>query len=212
MSRDAEFQPRLAGAPHDAGLGVHRALRPVDSGGPALRLVDEDGRREAPSTRAAATRAAMRERHRAIERENHAASRLDPDDARGIVAARVAEALEGGPAAILRPERRRRIVALASRLGLRPFDANLIIAIVQDGARRGAAAHDPETHGRLRLIDTPIPRRTSISPRPQRGGGPRSESGWPTIERWVLLARAVAATLLAVFIASALIAWVIGLF
>jgi hypothetical protein len=142
---------------------------------------------------------------------------MDPDDARAILATRVAASLEGGRAAILRPESRRRVVALATRLGLRPFDANLIIAIVQDGARRGVRSHDPEMHGMLRLIDRPAPRRawglTSIGGLwPQRGGGQRSQSGRPKVERWVILTRAIAAALLAVLWGAAMVAWVVGLF
>lgn len=102
-------------------------------------------------------------------------------------------------------------MSLATRLGLRPFDANLIIAIVQDGARRGVRSHDPELHGMLRLIDTPIPRRTSIGLWPQRGGGQRSESGRRTMVRWVYVIRMVAAALLAVLWGGAMVAWVIGL-
>lgn len=40
---------------------------------------------------------------------------------------------------MLTPDRRRRLVRLATRVGLREFDANLIIAIVQDEARTGEA-------------------------------------------------------------------------
>ena len=39
--------------------------------------------------------------------------------------------------AVLPFERREGLMALAQRLGLRPFDANLIVAVVQDRARRG---------------------------------------------------------------------------
>lgn len=61
-------------------------------------------------------------------------------DPRWAFAARVATHLEGGHAAILRPERRERLLRLAAHLRLRPFDAALIIAMVQDTARRGEAA------------------------------------------------------------------------
>ena len=68
--------------------------------------------------------------------ENRRAARIDmaPTDPRWIVAARTATELEG---AALPPERRERILRSARTLGLRTFDANLIIAIVQDCARRG---------------------------------------------------------------------------
>lgn len=59
---------------------------------------------------------------------------LDPNDPRWLVAVETAQSLEGS---LLTFERRRRILALAQRVGVRPFDANLIIAAVQDRARRG---------------------------------------------------------------------------
>lgn len=78
------------------------------------------------------------------------------DDPRLGFAVRVAQQLEGGRAALLRPERRRRLLREARRLGLRPFDAHLIVAIVQDGARRRTPAHTPDldasTTSRLALV------------------------------------------------------------
>ena len=50
-----------------------------------------------------------------------------------------AEALEGE---ILRPDRRRALVTRAQHLGVRPFDANLVFALVQDRARRGESVGD----------------------------------------------------------------------
>ena len=47
---------------------------------------------------------------------------------------RTAESLEG---ALLTPEKRQNLMRLAGMLRLTPFDASLIIAIVQDQARRG---------------------------------------------------------------------------
>ena len=63
-------------------------------------------------------------------------------DARGVFAARVAESLEGGRAAVLRPARRRRLIRIARMLGIREFDAHLLIALAQDRARRGEALTD----------------------------------------------------------------------
>lgn len=45
-----------------------------------------------------------------------------------------AKALEGE---ILRPEHRKALATRAHHLGVRPFDANLVFALVQDRARRG---------------------------------------------------------------------------
>ena len=50
------------------------------------------------------------------------------------LAGNVAGALDG---VILAPERRRRLLQDAHRMGVREFDANLVIALVQDRARRG---------------------------------------------------------------------------
>ncbi len=88
----------------------------------------------------------------AVASANRESARLDGSDTRTIFAARVAESLEGGRAAVLTPENRRRLVGAATRAGLRPFDANLVIAIVQDGARRGESVHNKLTSSRLRLV------------------------------------------------------------
>jgi len=120
---------------------------------PALRLVRAPG--AGGGERADGARA------RPVVRENQRSAAIGVTDARRIMAMRAAEALEGGQAAILRPERRRRLLDLAARLGLRPFDASLIIAIVQDGARRGEGPAHDETTGRLHLVrgapDRPSP-------------------------------------------------------
>ncbi len=90
MTHDPRFHPRLVRGPHETG--VTPAPRPLDSGGPALRLV-EDGKPGAigPALEPVA-RAALLARQRAIARENHASPMLDAEDARGIVAARPAAA------------------------------------------------------------------------------------------------------------------------
>ncbi len=85
---------------------------------------------------------------------------LRHDDPRWVLAAHAQLALEGGRAAILSPDRRRRLMALARRTGLRPFDAALVIAIVQDAARSGqefarAAGGAPDVASRLALIRAP---------------------------------------------------------
>ena len=45
----------------------------------------------------------------------------------------------------LTPERRARVMRTAEQLGIRPFDANMIIAVVQDHARRGEDLADAAT-------------------------------------------------------------------
>jgi len=62
---------------------------------------------------------------------------LAADDARWVLASRTLDALDGGSAAVLPPERRQKLNALGRHLGLRPFDVSLVLAIVQDQARCG---------------------------------------------------------------------------
>lgn len=152
--------------------------------GSPLRLVDN----RAPASDA--------HRRREIERENKRSAQLPDTDARRILAARVSQALEGGPAAILRPERRRKIVSLAHRLGLRPFDANLIIAIVQDGARRNATHDNPDTRATLELVHPP-----SRAAHPIKAHSPRTRTNAGV---------AIATAILALSLAAALIAWLNG--
>lgn len=106
------------------------------SAGPAnlhshgLRLVGADVPASPPAT--------ARVLRQDVARENRSAA-MAADDVRLVFASLAAGALEGDRAAILRPHKRRELLAQAARMGLRPFDANLIIAVVQDQARRGEA-------------------------------------------------------------------------
>ena len=89
---------------------------------------------------------------RAVADENRAAATnrgLSPTDPRWALAARAYSQLQGSA---LTQERRLQVMRTARRLGVRPFDANLIIAIVQDQARRGRG---------LREAAGTIPRRFS---------------------------------------------------
>jgi hypothetical protein len=117
-----------------------------------------------------------RQRH-AVASENRAAASLTATptdspsherDVRRILALTTAQALEGGRAAILRPDRRRKLVSTATRLGLRPFEANLVIAIVQDGARRGLEPTAASESDLLNMIPaTPAAQSRSASQRSQ---------------------------------------------
>jgi len=112
---------------------------------PSLRLVrDKQAPPEAPRREPDAparpelspARQARLDRER-VAYENACAAMLPPEDARWLFAVRVSGSLEGGKAALLTPTKRRDLIAAAVSTGLREFDANLIIAIVQDAARRG---------------------------------------------------------------------------
>lgn len=120
----------------------------------------------------------------AVAQENRAAgtnAHLSPTDPRWVLAVRAYSQLEGST---LRPERRERVMRTAKQLGLRTFDANLVIAVVQDHARR----HEPLSAAvpTLQVIDPPAP--------PHR-------SAWT---RWI------GATILAVLANLILIWWLIG--
>ncbi|MFN9975914.1 MAG: hypothetical protein ACK58T_39080 [Phycisphaerae bacterium] len=144
------------------GSGGVRALRPAGLGGPmgrgharSLRPV-EGGAAERPGrTEPVGGPGAVAEARRLIEEANRESSRIGlgarfaetldqtrratpalmGDDARWVFAVRVRREVQGGHAALVTPESRKRLLKLANRLGLRDFDANLVIAIVQDDAR-----------------------------------------------------------------------------
>lgn len=110
-----------------------------------LRLVGTD---EATSRR-------IDHMRRDIAAENRVAAgnrALEPTDPRWVLAARAYGQLQGST---LSPERRERVMRTARTLGVRPFDANVIIAIVQDQARRGQPLGT--TRPMLELIDRPAP-------------------------------------------------------
>ena len=67
-------------------------------------------------------------------RESTRTNALDPTDPRWMLACATRDSLQG---AVLTYENRRKLMRLAQRVGIRAFDANLIVAIVQDRARRG---------------------------------------------------------------------------
>jgi hypothetical protein len=87
-----------------------------------------------------------------IAAANLHAARMSALDARWVLAVQVDRALQGGKAAIITPESRTRLLALAERVGLRPFDASLVIAVVQDAARQGEDPLGPLAVDRLRLV------------------------------------------------------------
>jgi hypothetical protein len=149
---------------------------------PSLRLVHAPDAKQQPPL---PSRDAVARARRQVAAENHAASGLSTDDARWAFAVTVSQALQGGRTGALPPVSRDRLLSMATRMGLRPFDANLVIAIVQDGARSGEGALGAPVAGRLMLVRPP-----SAQERP---------SIWPL----VALASALGAALCA-----ALVRWV----
>jgi hypothetical protein len=147
---------------------------------PRLRLVGAD---DGPARRDWARSRRVRQ---AVIRENRRAAQnptLEPTDPRWVLAVRAHSQLQG---ATLTPDRRERVMRTARLLGVRPFDASLIIAIVQDQARRGEDLAGAA--GTLALIH-----------RPQR----RWRRTWVWL-RWIA---AVAAALMA---NALLIWWLLG--
>lgn len=126
-----------------------------------------------------------------VARENRAAADLSALDARWVLAVQVAKeiGLSGAPGAgVLSPERRRNLLKLATRMGLRPFDANLVIAIVQDGCRSGDGALSRDVSDRLTLV---------------RAGEQSAGFSWRELAGWL-----VASACLAITIGLALTRWI----
>ncbi|MCA9284498.1 MAG: hypothetical protein KDA22_04745 [Phycisphaerales bacterium] len=147
---------------------------------PRLRLVGDEP--VAPMAPMASVDAARR---RAVAEENVAAAHnlaIDPSDPRWRVALAAAGLLDG---AALAPDRRQRVLRTARELGVRLFDANLIIAVVQDAARSGRPLET--TAGTLAFV--------------QPGRAPRT---WPL---WIALGAAVLAAL---GVQLMLVAWLTG--
>ena len=101
-----------------------------------LRLVDdhEENHREVIRRRAAALKE--------IALENRLAAgtvELDPESPYLSLASRVQNRLQG---CILSPESRASIIDDAHRLGIREFDAHLVMAVMQDRARRDEPMDD----------------------------------------------------------------------
>ena len=118
------------------GLAVERSpARPGEAVSSAVRM-------QSPRERA----------ERSVAQENAAAASLSALDPRWVLAVQVSREIQGGRAAVLTPEGRRRLLLVGNRLGLRQFDTNLVIAIVQDGARAGEDPLGTNAVGRLRLV------------------------------------------------------------
>jgi hypothetical protein len=121
-----------------------------------LRLVNAEPSSASPARHAPASS------ERLVRAANRDASQLDALDARWVLAVRTTMSLQGGRAAILRPDDRRSLVTQAARMGLRPFDAALVIAIAQDAARSGEALSG-SPQDRLAMVRPPSSTE-SISP------------------------------------------------
>ncbi len=93
---------------------------------------------------------------RAPVRETGAGDRSG--NAAALFASVVASRVEGGRAGIVRPTVRRDLMRAAGLAGLRAFDATLIIALVQDRARRGESLAGVAADPRLAVVGDAKPR------------------------------------------------------
>jgi hypothetical protein len=123
------------------------------------------------------------------------AADLASDDPRWVLAQSVAANLEHGRAAVLPPEKRARLITHAHRLGLRSFDASLVIALVQSRARTHGAGIDASLASGLRLVAEPAAAR-SLHRLPDPDG--------PT---WRML---LASVVLSTAITAGLVAWLLA--
>jgi hypothetical protein len=122
--------------------------------GPSLRLV-VDGVVLPPRVDRTRETSSPSKVRREVAHENRDAAAMQRDDARLVFAQRVAANIEGGKAAILRPEVRKRLLTEGASMGLRSFDANLIIAVAQDAAQRGVMTDSRDVLGQLRFVGVP---------------------------------------------------------
>lgn len=199
---DRPWARRLAPLTPYGGVALLN-LRSRATSRPVLRLVGEQAAATGSEYPAWAGQPGLRaeeSRRSQVRRENHAASLrfdLDPNDPRWVLATEARIALQG---ATLTADRRQRLLGLAHQLGMRPFDANLVIAIVQDEARSGSAA--PPLAGRLRIIPargdaTPAATaRPAICPTGLRAGESAGRSGLSLLFLSVLVAGGVLALLI----------------
>jgi hypothetical protein len=138
-----------------------------------------------------ALRANQREKARLdIVKENRLAAHgpaaaMDPTDPRWVLAAQTRMRLQG---AAISPEHRDQLLSNGRKLGLRAFESNLIIAIVQDQARRTDQPLDVLKHV------PPVLSLVSHNPQPVRSPS-----------TWKLWAAAIAAACIA---ASVLMRWI----
>lgn len=143
---------------------------------------------------------------REIARENRQAALqfdLDPADPRLALANRTRAELQG---TVLPADGRDRLLTLATQLSLRPFEANMIIAIVQDEARLGTVLHRPAVDATRHRVD-----RLRIIPRPER-----TATGQPAMNgngRWAdgvpIALQIVLALSMAVLIMTGILNWLI---
>lgn len=168
MSASPPLQPgQSASTPVDAGRGLNRSRARRSNA--SLPRATRPTATPAPNRRPISPRLRLVPAPPVTVRNAPKATPLQGSaDPRWVLAVRTAECLQGD---VLPPESRERLVRMARMFDLTPFDANMIIAIVQDQARRGIAPHLCPTAGepQLRMI-TPPRRRTLLQSLKSRYG------------------------------------------
>ena len=89
-----------------------------------------------------------------------------PEDPRWVLALQAHSKLEGGRIGAISPENREKLVEMGKQFGLRPFDVQLVIAIVQDNARQGFESLSTDATHRLACVQrvaTPSVRNCQIA-------------------------------------------------
>lgn len=124
---------------------------------------------------------------------------FDPTDARWRLATETQQSLQG---AVLAYEDRRRLLSLAQRLGIRAFDANLILAIVQDRARRG----EPLETAASTIAIVPRPARAATT---NLSAETATETGSPSVAARDHTLLWIGAVVVAMAVDAALIIWLI---
>lgn len=159
---------------------------------PRLRLVGGDEALPLPLRDRATMPLRLTHDESAVVKENRLAAHagdidsreIDPRDPRWILAMQTQARLQG---TMLTPERRDELMVSGRHLGLRPFESNLVIAVVQDRARREQPLRMADQNAGL------IPLQNL-----QTLGGATNQRTW----RWWLLAFAAA-----MVVASMAIMW-----
>ncbi|MBL1218063.1 MAG: hypothetical protein D8M59_11275 [Planctomycetes bacterium] len=130
---------------------------------------------------------------------------LDPNDPRWVLASRAVDELQG---AALSPDRRHRLLRLAHRLGMRQFDACMVIAVVQDQARLGKLDQwqADKDRGQAQAQSTEVMRRLQVIPIPKHA----SEAEYLAGRHRTLFWKMAASIGLAVLMLWALISWLRG--
>jgi hypothetical protein len=150
------------------------------------------------------------DRARAVARENRLAARgdaqppidsreIDPRDPRWVLAMQTQARLQG---AMLPVERREELMRSGRRLGLRPFEANLVIAVMQDRARRGEQPATARPTLKFVPVADPGPSPASFAERTKAPS--RSLASAIVLMRWF------AAGALAAAVATLVIRWLTG--